>query len=202
MKSTHVLFGRHLLNCGIQEEGRWCSVLALNVLSVSCTALLPGTLEEGQGEGSLDLDCVGYSFHLQQVWKYPRRAALFSLVVWEFQSPDLSANIRPAKGHAPCTVSTSWSPYTFPGRCITCMLKPLFDPFFVNYYCLCFLGNGKVIFQVSWFCWCIWTSRRRVWEWTFGIIIVTWDYETHDWTLLPAKEKKVLGFRVGRQKSS
>lgn len=127
--NVHVLFGRHLLDCGIQEEGRWCSVLALNVLSVSCTGLLPGTLEEGQGEGSLDLDCVGYSFHLQQVWKYPRRAALCSLVVWKFQSPDLSANIRPAKGHASCTVNTSWSPYTFLGRCITCMLEPLFDPF-------------------------------------------------------------------------
>lgn len=100
----------------------------LNLLSVRCTALLLGTLEEGQGEGSLDLDCVACSFHLHQVWKYPRRAALGSLVVWQFQSPDLSANIRPVpvqlKGMASYTVNTSWSPYAFLGRCTIGHVEP------------------------------------------------------------------------------
>lgn len=82
MKSSHVLFGRNLfslplsvfiLHWVIQKEGLH-AVFSLNI--VSCTALLPGTLEEGQEEGSLDLDQVACSFHLHQVCKYPSLAAL------------------------------------------------------------------------------------------------------------------------------
>lgn len=36
---------------------------SLNLLSVSCTTLLSGTLEEGRVEGSLDLDCIACSYH-------------------------------------------------------------------------------------------------------------------------------------------
>lgn len=165
----------------------------LNLLSVSCAALLPVTLEEGQGEGSLDLDCVACSCYLHhQVWKYPRRAALCSLVVWKFQSPDLSANIRPVpvqpKGmllilltHLDLpTHSLAGVPNITWSHCLT---------HFYNYFspCACSLGSDKIV-AVSCFCWWIWTSSLREWEWTFGVVVVTCDYETHDWTLLPAEK--------------
>lgn len=144
MKRTHVLFGRHLLSlttfCLFFLSQLWhaprrpmLQCCDLNLITVSCGALLPGTLKERQGEGSLDLDCVACSCYIyHQVWKNPRRTALNSPVIWKVQSPDLSANIRlvpvQLKGMLR-TVNTSWSLYTFLGRCTVCHLETMFDLF-------------------------------------------------------------------------
>lgn len=107
--SAHPLFGRHLLFLfcfysilSLAWERKVAAQCCYLLLSVSCSTHLPGTIEEEHGEGSLDLD-FACSSHLHQVCKYPRLTALSSLVIWKFQSPDLSTNNRPgpcwAKGH-------------------------------------------------------------------------------------------------------